>query len=71
MRIPMERAAPPRGQVLDQRQGSRERRRRAYDPADFYCPETFDVGADTNSPLANDYFHLAPLRFEGELTCVS
>jgi hypothetical protein len=35
------------------------------------CPETFDVGTDTNSPLANDYFDLAPLRFEGELTCVS
>lgn len=34
-------------------------------PAVFTASETFDVGMDTSSPVANDYFDQAPFRFEG------
>jgi len=36
-------------------------------PAGFTGSETFDVGIDTSSPVANDYFDQAPFAFEGEL----
>jgi len=36
-------------------------------PAAFTASETFDVGADTNSPVADAYFDRAPFAFEGEL----
>ncbi|MEJ2122971.1 MAG: arylsulfatase [Alphaproteobacteria bacterium] len=36
-------------------------------PAVFTASETFDVGMDTNSPVANDYFDRAPFEFEGTL----
>lgn len=36
-------------------------------PAAFTASETFDVGMDTSSPVANDYFDKAPLKFEGTL----
>jgi arylsulfatase len=35
--------------------------------AGFTASETFDVGVDTNSPVANDYFDRAPFAFEGTL----
>ena len=37
-------------------------------PASFTASETFDVGMDTNSPVADDYFDQAPFRFNGQLT---
>jgi arylsulfatase len=36
-------------------------------PAVFTASETFDVGLDTSSPVANDYLDLAPFEFEGTL----
>jgi arylsulfatase len=36
-------------------------------PAGFTVTETFDVGMDLNSPVANDYYDKAPFRFEGKL----
>ena len=36
-------------------------------PAVFTASETFDVGMDTASPVANDYFDKAPFKFEGTL----
>ena len=33
----------------------------------FTASETFDVGIDTSSPVANDYFDQAPFAFNGEL----
>jgi arylsulfatase A-like enzyme len=37
-------------------------------PAAFTASETFDVGVDTNSPVADDYFDKAPFGFTGTLT---
>ena len=37
-------------------------------PMVFTASETFDVGMDTSSPVANDYFDKAPFKFEGRLT---
>lgn len=34
-------------------------------PAVFTASETFDVGMDTSSPVANDYFDKAPFKFGG------
>jgi arylsulfatase len=36
-------------------------------PAVFTASETFDVGMDTSSPVADDYFDRAPFKFEGTL----
>jgi len=36
-------------------------------PAVFTASETFDVGMDSNSPVADDYFDLAPFEFNGRL----
>lgn len=36
-------------------------------PAVFTASETFDVGMDTSSPVADDYFDKAPFEFEGTL----
>jgi len=36
-------------------------------PASFTASETFDVGLDTNSPVADDYFDEAPFAFGGTL----
>ncbi len=36
-------------------------------PATFTASETFDVGMDTSSPVADDYFELAPFPFNGTL----
>ena len=36
-------------------------------PGTFTASETFDVGMDTCSPVANDYFEKAPFKFEGKL----
>jgi len=36
-------------------------------PGTFTASETFDVGMDTNSPVADDYFDKAPFEFNGTL----
>ena len=36
-------------------------------PGTFTVSETFDVGMDLNSPVADDYFDKAPFKFEGTL----
>jgi arylsulfatase len=36
-------------------------------PAGFTASETFDVGLDTSSPVADDYFDKAPFAFNGTL----
>jgi arylsulfatase len=36
-------------------------------PLTFTASETFDVGRDTSSPVADDYFDMAPFAFEGNL----
>ena len=36
-------------------------------PAAFTASETFDIGEDTNSPVADDYFDRAPFAFTGEI----
>jgi len=36
-------------------------------PGTFTASETFDVGMDTSSPVADDYFDLAPFEFNGRL----
>ncbi|MEE4271120.1 MAG: hypothetical protein V2I67_05580, partial [Thermoanaerobaculales bacterium] len=36
-------------------------------PLFFTASETFDVGMDTLSPVANAYFDQAPFKFEGTL----
>jgi arylsulfatase len=36
-------------------------------PAGFTATETFDVGMDLNSPVANDYYDKGPFAFEGTL----
>jgi arylsulfatase len=36
-------------------------------PAAFTASETFDVGMDTSSPVADAYFDRAPFAFEGTL----
>jgi len=36
-------------------------------PGTFTASETFDVGLDTNSPVADDYFELAPFEFNGTI----
>lgn len=36
-------------------------------PAGFTASETFDVGIDTSSPVADDYFEQAPFAFNGTI----
>ena len=36
-------------------------------PGTFTASETCDVGMDTCSLVANDYFEKAPFKFEGKL----
>ena len=36
-------------------------------PGGFTASETFDVGMDLNSPVADDYFDKSPFKFEGTL----
>jgi arylsulfatase len=67
MRTPAERGAPAdlvfwiNGKKVAQ--GTVER----TIPLTFTASETFDVGTDLNSPVADDYFHDAPFAFNGTL----
>lgn len=67
MRTPPERAA--QAQVvfwINGREVARGTVERTI-PASFTASETFDVGLDTNSPVADDYFDKAPFAFNGKL----
>ena len=67
MRTPSERAAPAEVTFWINGEkaatGSVER----TIPAGFTASETFDVGMDTSSPVADDYFEQAPFAFNGTI----
>jgi arylsulfatase len=67
MRTPMERAAPASLKFwINGKEAATGTVQRTV-PAVFTASETFDVGMDTSSPVANDYFDKAPFKFEGTL----
>jgi len=67
MRTPTERAAPADVAFwINGKEAATGKVRRTV-PAVFTASETFDVGMDTSSPVANDYFDKAPFKFEGAL----
>jgi arylsulfatase len=67
MRTPMERAAPAELKFWINGEPARGGTVRRTVPATFTASETFDVGMDTSSPVANAYFDKAPFEFEGRL----
>jgi arylsulfatase len=67
MRTPLERAAPAQLKFwINGKEASGGTVQRTV-PLTFTASETFDVGRDTMSPVAEDYFEKAPFPFEGEL----
>lgn len=68
MRTPMERAASAELKFwINGKEVASGKVQRTV-PAVFTASETFDVGMDTGSPVANDYLDKAPFKFEGTLT---
>jgi len=67
MRTPMERAAPAELVFWINGEEAAQGTVRRTVPAVFTASETFDVGMDTSSPVANDYLDKAPFKFEGTL----
>jgi arylsulfatase len=67
MRTPMERAAPAELKFWINGKPAKGGTVRRTVPAVFTASETFDVGMDTSSPVANAYFDKAPFEFEGKL----
>jgi len=67
MRTPMERAAPAELKFWINGEEAATGKVQRTVPAAFTASETFDVGMDTASPVANDYFDKAPFEFEGTL----
>lgn len=67
MKTPMERAAPAELTFwINGKEATTGTVRRTI-PMVFTASETFDVGMDTASPVADDYFDKAPFKFEGTL----
>ena len=67
MRTPPERAAPAELTFwINGNEVARGTVERTI-PAGFTASETFDVGMDLNSPVADDYFDRAPFAFNGKL----
>ena len=67
MRTPVERAAPADVKFwINGKEAANGKVQRTI-PAVFTASETFDVGMDTSSPVADDYFDKAPFAFEGTL----
>ena len=67
MRTPLERAAPAEVKFwINGKEAATGTVQRTI-PGTFTASETFDVGLDTNSPVADDYFEKAPFQFEGKL----
>ena len=67
MRTPGERAAPAAITFWINGQQAYSGTVERTIPAGFTASETFDVGLDTNSPVADDYFDKAPFAFTGTL----
>jgi arylsulfatase len=68
MRTPLQRAAPAQLKFwINGTEAATGTVQRTV-PAVFTASETFDVGMDTGSPVANNYFDMAPFEFEGTLT---
>jgi arylsulfatase len=71
MKTPFERGAPAELEFwINGKKAATGKVRRTV-PATFTASETFDVGMDTNSPVANDYFDKPPFKFEGTLKRLS
>ena len=67
MRTPLERAAPAELKFwINGKEAATGTVQRTV-PLTFTASETFDVGRDTMSPVADDYFDQAPFPFEGKL----
>jgi len=67
MRTPLERAAPAEVKFwINGKEAAVGNVQRTV-PGTFTASETFDVGCDTCSPVANDYFEKAPFKFDGTL----
>ena len=67
MRTPLERAAPAEVKFwINGKEAAGGMVRRTV-PLTFTASETFDVGAETSSPVADEYFEKAPFAFEGKL----
>ncbi|MFV8817353.1 arylsulfatase [Haliea sp. E17] len=67
MRTPLERAAPAKLKFwINGKEAASGTVERTI-PGTFTASETFDVGRDTNSPVADAYFDNAPFAFEGTL----
>jgi arylsulfatase len=67
MRTPTERAAPAELEFwINGKEAAKGAVQRTI-PLIFTASETFDVGMDLNSPVADDYFDKAPFKFEGTL----
>jgi arylsulfatase len=67
MKTPMERAAPADLKFwINDKEAATGKLQRTV-PGGFTASETFDVGMDTASPVADDYFDKAPFTFEGSL----
>jgi arylsulfatase len=67
MRTPFERAAPAELTFWINGEEAATGTVRRTVPAVFTASETFDVGLDTSSPVADAYFDEAPFEFEGTL----
>jgi len=68
MKTPLERAAPAEVAFwINGKEATGGTVQRTV-PGTFTASETFDVGMDTSSPVADDYFEKAPFRFEGRLS---
>jgi arylsulfatase len=67
MRTPLERAAPAEVAFWINGKKAASGTVQRTVPLTFTASETFDVGVDTNSPVADDYFKKAPFAFEGTL----
>lgn len=67
MRTPDERAAPAEVKFWINGEEAATGTVQRTIPGTFTASETFDIGMDTCSPVANDYFDKAPFKFEGKL----
>jgi arylsulfatase len=67
MRTPLQRAAPAQVTFWINGEEAATGTVQRTVPAVVTASETFDVGMDTSSPVANDYFDRAPFAFEGNL----
>jgi arylsulfatase len=67
MRTPLERAAPAELKFWINGEEAAAGTVERTVPLTFTASETFDVGMDTSSPVADAYFEKAPFTFEGTL----